>query len=109
MKDEAVSTHALRGPPVLLLICVRRSMQVTCRKSGAAMTLTRSIALSAGPAEGSAIASGSAERVAAGAAWRRTEPSAQPVASRRLLPNESHDSAVTQEACAMKDPTCTAP
>ena len=70
------------------------------------MTLTRRITRSAGPAEGSAIAFGRAARAAALAAWRRTEPSAQPVARKSMSSYEDHDRAVTQDACATNDPTC---
>ena len=86
---------------------VRSSTQVTCRRSGAAMTLTRRITRSGGAAKAFAMTSGSAATVAAAAAWRRTEPSAQPVASSRASPKEAHDRAVTQDACATNDPTCT--
>lgn len=95
------------GAPALLGASVRSSTQVTCRRSGAAMTLARRITRSGVPAEGPAIASGSAATAAVVAAWRHTEPSAQPVASSNSSPKDAHDRAVTQDACAMNDPTCT--
>ena len=48
----------------------------------------------------------SADKAAALAACRRTEPSAQPVASSTTSPAMAQAPAVTHEAFATKDPTC---